>query len=43
MKEKKVGCLLVVKQKKLVGIVTEHDFVDISAQLFKEIQKYLKN
>jgi len=37
MKENKISCLPVVKGKKLVGIVTEHDFVDISAQLFKEI------
>ena len=37
MKEHKVGCLLVVKEEKLVGIVTEHDFVDIASQLFKEL------
>ena len=42
MKEKKVGCLLVVKGKKLVGIITEHDFVDISAQLFRELRQ-IKN
>ena len=37
MKEHKISCLPVVKNNKLVGIVTEHDFVDISAQLFKEV------
>jgi len=37
MKKKKVGCLLVVKGKRLVGIVTEHDFVDIANQLFNEL------
>ena len=37
MKQHKISCLPVVKNNKLVGIVTEHDFVDISAQLFKEV------
>lgn len=40
MKDEKVGCLPVVRNKKLVGIVTEHDFVDVSHQLLKEL--YLK-
>lgn len=43
MRKKKIGCLPVVKEKKLVGIVTEHDFVDISAQLFKEIMANERN
>jgi CBS domain-containing protein len=33
----KVGCLPVVKNNKLVGIVTEHDFVDISHHLLREL------
>lgn len=37
MAKHKVGCLPVVKDKKLVGIVTEHDFVDISLRLIKEL------
>jgi CBS domain-containing protein len=37
MKSNRISCLPVIKGKKLVGIVTEHDFVDISSQLFKEI------
>ena len=37
MKKYKVGCLPVVKNNKLVGIVTEHDFVDISYRLIKEL------
>jgi len=39
MKENKVGCLPVVKDDKLVGIVTEHDFMNLSANLLKEISK----
>ena len=39
MKEQKVGCLPVVKDDKLVGIVTEHDFMNLSANLLKEISK----
>ncbi len=37
MMKHKVGCLPVIKNKKLVGIVTEHDFVDISHRLIKEL------
>ncbi len=37
MRENKIGCLPVVKQGKLVGIVTEHDFMNLSASLLKEI------
>jgi predicted transcriptional regulator len=36
MREKKVGCLPVVENGQLVGIVTAQDFLDISAQLFEE-------
>lgn len=37
MRREKVGCLPVVKNGKLVGIVTEHDFMNLSANLLKEI------
>ncbi|MEQ6120747.1 CBS domain-containing protein [Reichenbachiella sp. MALMAid0571] len=37
MRKYSVGCLPVVKQKKLVGIVTEHDFVNISERLLNEL------
>ncbi len=36
MRERKVGCLPVVQGEKLVGIVTESDFVDVSAKLLDE-------
>lgn len=35
MDEHKIGCLPVVKGDKLVGIVTEHDFMEISKRLFR--------
>lgn len=37
MHEKKLGCLPVVKNEMLLGIVTEHDFMNLSANLLKEI------
>jgi len=37
MRKNKIGCLTMVNNKELVGIVTEHDFVDISAPLFIEL------
>lgn len=37
MHEKKIGCLPVVKNGMLVGIVTEHDFMNLSANLLEEI------
>jgi CBS domain-containing protein len=36
MYENKAGCLPVVKANRLVGIVTEHDFMNLSAFLLKE-------
>ena len=36
MRERKVGCLPVVENDKLVGIVTESDFIDVSAKLLDE-------
>ena len=32
----KVGCLLVTQEKRVVGILTEHDFVKITARLLEE-------
>lgn len=37
--ENKVSCLPVVEKGKLVGIVTEHDFVRISHHLYQELLK----
>jgi len=37
MKRHKVGCLPVVKNEKLVGIVTERDFMNVAAQLLEEV------
>ncbi|MEZ4413167.1 MAG: glutamate-cysteine ligase family protein [Gemmatimonadales bacterium] len=39
MREHKVGCLPVVKDGMLVGVVSERDFLDIAFQLF---ERYLK-
>jgi CBS domain-containing protein len=36
MRDNKVGCLPVVDDGQLVGIVTSYDFLDASARLFKE-------
>ena len=36
MREHKIGCLPVVENGRLVGIVTEHDFIDASAKLLEE-------
>ena len=41
MLKNKVGCLPVVKKKKLVGIVTENDFVKISQKLFDPLNNTL--
>jgi CBS domain-containing protein len=40
--EKNITCLPVVKRNKIVGIVTEHDFVKISKHLFEEFLKFKK-
>ncbi|MEM8711852.1 MAG: CBS domain-containing protein, partial [Planctomycetota bacterium] len=39
MNELKIGCLPVVENGRLVGIVTEHDFVDAAAKLLKQTLK----
>ncbi len=36
MREKNIGCLPVVKDKKLVGLITAYDFLTVSAKLFEE-------
>jgi len=36
MRTNRVGCLPVVDDGQLVGIVTSYDFLDASARLFKE-------
>jgi CBS domain-containing protein len=35
MREKRIGCLPVVRDGRLVGIVTAHDFLSLSAELFE--------
>lgn len=36
MREKNIGCLPVVKDKKLVGLITAHDFLTVSTRLLEE-------
>jgi len=36
MREQRIGCLLVVDADQLVGIVTSYDFLEASAQIFRE-------
>ena len=36
MREQRIGCLPVVDDDQLVGIVTSYDFLDVSARLFRE-------
>lgn len=36
MREKKIGCLPVIKNEKLIGLVTTYDFLTVSAKLFEE-------
>ena len=36
MRSRRVGCLPVVKDGRLVGIVTERDFMDIAGELLEE-------
>ena len=39
MREKGIGCLLVTKNKKLVGIVTDYDFSMIAEKLLEELEE----
>jgi CBS domain-containing protein len=36
MREKNIGCLPVVKEGKLIGLITAHDFLTVSAKLLEE-------
>ncbi|HEX8268228.1 MAG TPA: CBS domain-containing protein [Pyrinomonadaceae bacterium] len=36
MREKNIGCLPVIKADKLIGLITAHDFLTVSAKLFEE-------
>jgi len=36
MRDKNIGCLPVVKNEKLVGLITAYDFLTVSAKLFEE-------
>jgi CBS domain-containing protein len=36
MRDRDIGCLPVLKDKRLVGIITAHDFLTVSAKLLEE-------
>ena len=36
MREKNIGCLPIVDDGKLVGLLTAHDFLTVSSKLFEE-------
>lgn len=36
MRERNIGCLPVIKEERLVGLVTSYDFLTVSAKLFEE-------
>jgi len=36
MRDKNIGCLPVVRDQRLVGLVTAHDFLTVSSKLFEE-------
>ena len=36
MRQHKIGCLPVVKDDKLVGVLTERDFMDVAAELLEQ-------
>ena len=40
MREHKIGCLPVVKDKELIGIITEMDFLRIAGSLIERLEKY---
>jgi CBS domain-containing protein len=39
MRQKNIGCLPVVDNKKLIGIITDHDFVKMAEHLIEELSK----
>lgn len=43
MREKQIGCLPVVRGKKLVGLITDYDFLTVSTRLFEERLKKQAN
>jgi len=36
MREKRIGCLPVVKDSKLIGLITAYDFLTVSSKLLEE-------
>jgi CBS domain-containing protein len=42
MRSNNIGCLPVVEEDKLIGMVTAHDFLTVSAKLFEERLKNIK-
>jgi CBS domain-containing protein len=36
MKRREVGCVPVLKEGRLVGAVTEHDFMEVAAELIQD-------
>jgi CBS domain-containing protein len=36
MQDKNIGCLPIVRNGKLIGLITAHDFLTVSAKLFEE-------
>jgi CBS domain-containing protein/gamma-glutamylcysteine synthetase len=36
MRDKNIGCLPVVKNERLIGLITAHDFLTVSSKLFEE-------
>jgi CBS domain-containing protein len=36
MRDKKIGCLPVVKDRRLVGMITERDFMDVASELLRK-------
>ena len=43
MQEENIGCLPVIKDEKLIGLITAHDFLTVSVRLFEERLKDLSN
>ena len=39
MKKHRIGCLPIVEDERLVGIVTERDFMDVAGQLMEDLLK----
>jgi CBS domain-containing protein len=37
MQDNKIGCLPVVKKNRLVGVITEHNFMDITRNLLNRL------